>query len=110
VCFFVGHGLIIASALYAAAVLRRRPGRWAVPRVWGITVAYGLLVLPVNLALGTNYLYIAHKPPTPSLLDWLGPWPWYLLSLQPVIVLVLVLCQLPFLVASRRSRSHAAGP
>ena len=84
----------------------RRPGSFPGPRsilrVWLITVAYGLVMLPVNHVLDTNYLFIAYKPLTPSLLDWLGPWPWYLLTLQPVIVVVMALCYLPFWWSDRR--------
>jgi hypothetical integral membrane protein (TIGR02206 family) len=102
ICFFVGHTLIIASALYTTVVMRLRPVPRSLPRVWLITTTYGLLILPVNVWLGTNYLYIAGKPLTPSLLDWLGPWPWYILSLQPIVVAVILVCYLPFFVLDRR--------
>lgn len=107
VFFFFGHALIIASALYTTVVLRLRPVPRSLPRVWLITTTYGLLVLPVNFWLETNYLYIAGKPLTPSVLDCLGPWPWYILSLQPIVVVVLVLCYLPFFVLDRRARRLA---
>ncbi|MFW6108376.1 MAG: TIGR02206 family membrane protein [bacterium] len=99
--FFFGHALIIASALYATVVLRLRPVPRSLLRVWLITTTYAVVLLPVNYWLDTNYLYIAGKPLTPSLLDWLGPWPWYILSLQPIAVAVLVLCYLPFFVLDR---------
>ena len=106
--FFAGHGLILASALYATVVMRLRPVPRSVLRVWLVTMAYALVIFLVNLALGTNYLFIRHKPPTPSLLDLLGPWPWYLLALQPIVVAVLGLCYLPFLVRDRWQRNHSA--
>lgn len=99
--FFLGHGLIVGSALHATVVMRLRPVPRSILRVWLLTLAYGLLILALNLALGTNYLFIAHKPFTPSLLDVLGPWPWYLLALQPIVILVLLLCYLPFFVGDR---------
>ncbi len=103
-CFFLGHGLIVTSALYATVVMRRRPTGWSVLRVWLITNAYGLLMLPVNHALGTNYLFIMWKPATPSLLDIMGPWPYYLLVLDVVALLVMCLCYLPFFVLDWRSK------
>jgi hypothetical integral membrane protein (TIGR02206 family) len=60
------------------------------------------LVGVVNWLLGSNYLFIAHKPDTPSLIDVLGPWPWYILSLE---ALALVLClglYLPYALRDRR--------
>jgi uncharacterized membrane protein YwaF len=38
---------------------------------------YTAAVGVVNWLIGSNYLFIAHKPPTASLMDALGPWPWY---------------------------------
>jgi len=108
--FFLGHGLILASALHATLVMRLRAVGRSVVRVWLITIAYALLILPLNFALGTNYLFIAHKPLTPSLLDLLGPWPWYLLALQPIVVAVLLLCYLPFFALDRRWRKAAGAP
>jgi hypothetical integral membrane protein (TIGR02206 family) len=102
--FFLAHGLLVASALYATVVMRLRPTGWSVLRVWLVTNAYGLLILPVNYALDTNYLFIMRKPPTPSLLDLMGPWPWYLVVLDVVALLVLSLCYLPFFVRDRWGR------
>jgi len=44
----------------------------------------------------SNYMFIAHKPDTPSLLDVLGPWPWYILSAEAVGLAVGLLLYLPF--------------
>ena len=105
--FFLGHALIIASALYAVVVMRMRPVPRSLVRVWLVTIAYAATILPVNLALGTNFLFIARKPITWSLLDWLGPWPWYLLSVQPAVVVVMLLCYAPFWVSDRREGGGA---
>lgn len=34
----------------------------------------------MNLILDANYFWILGKPPTPSLLDYFGPWPWYIVT------------------------------
>jgi uncharacterized membrane protein YwaF len=44
------------------------------------------------------------KPATPSLLDMLGPWPWYLLAGELIAVLLVLLLYLPFALADRRAR------
>jgi len=96
-CFFLAHAFIVASALYAPLVLRWRPTRWSVLRVWLATNAYALLVVaPVNWMLDTNYLFLHWKPRTPSLLDLMPPWPWYIPVLDLLALLVLALCYLPF--------------
>jgi hypothetical integral membrane protein (TIGR02206 family) len=59
---------------------------------WGyMFVAFG-----VNALLDTNYGYMNGKPEAASLLDHLGPWPWYLLSLQGVAFVFFGLLLLPF--------------
>ncbi|MNG36642.1 Integral membrane protein [compost metagenome] len=42
----------------------------------------------VNAIAGTNYMFLAWKPVGGSMLDWLGPWPWYLIELEPVVWLL----------------------
>ena len=103
IAFFVGHGLILASALYATFVMRLRPTLGSAARAWLLMNAYGLLILPLNYLTGTNYLFIMRKPATPSLLDLMGPWPWYLATAEAVAAVVIFLCYLPYLVADLRA-------
>ena len=64
---------------------------------------YMLLVGLVNALIGSNYMFIAHKPDTPSLLDVLGPWPWYILSAEAVGLAVGLLLYLPFFIHDLRT-------
>jgi len=107
IVFFLGHGLIISSALYATVAMRLRPTPWSILRVWLLTAAYVFLIIPVNAVLGTNYLYIITRPATVSLLDLLGPSPWDLLALEALALGVFLLCYLPFLVLDLRARRRA---
>lgn len=108
VCCFLLHGLIVTSALYATVVMRRRPSTRALLRAWLIANAYGLALIPANLAMGTNYMFVLRKPATPSLLDFMGPWPWYLVVGSLVGLAMMGLCYLPFL-AFGRARAAGAG-
>ena len=38
-----------------------------------------LITIPVNLLLDANYFWICGKPPVGTVLDYFGPWPWYLI-------------------------------
>jgi hypothetical integral membrane protein (TIGR02206 family) len=78
--YFLEHGgiVITGSALVFGKMVALRPG--AVVRAWGMFAAYAAFLTLFNRLFGTNYLYLAHKPVNPSLLDYLGPWPVYIFS------------------------------
>jgi uncharacterized membrane protein YwaF len=71
--------------------------------VLGLGNVYLISVGLINWLLGTNYGYACRKPDTPSLMDILGPWPWYLIALQGVALLLFLVLDAPF----RRLRKSA---
>ena len=46
------------------------------------------VTLTFNSIAGTNYGFLNRKPGTASLLDVLGPWPWYLLTAGTLVAAV----------------------
>jgi uncharacterized membrane protein YwaF len=58
--------------------------------------------MSVNLVLGTNFGFASRPPDNPSLIDHLGPWPWYLFAIQAIGVALFFLLAIPF--AGRRNR------
>jgi hypothetical integral membrane protein (TIGR02206 family) len=96
VVFFGLHGLVLVAALVLVFGLGFRPRPGAPFRVFGITAGWAAIVGLVDLALGTNYMYLRHKPIVPTPLDWMGPWPVYIgVGAAVALVLFLVLA-LPF--------------
>jgi len=82
--FFWSHGGILLGIVFLVARpgFRAEPG--AVARMFAAVNVYALVVGTLNWIFGWNYGYLCGKPARPSLLDLLGPWPWYLLSLEGV--------------------------
>jgi hypothetical integral membrane protein (TIGR02206 family) len=104
--FFALHGALIVAIVYMTAVEGFRP-RWkALPWVILITNIYWLFCAWVNSQIGSNYLYTHGKLPTPSLLDLLGPHPWYLLAMEALGILLCVLLYLPFAFYDRHRRKY----
>lgn len=111
ISFFVSHGLILVGVLYATLVLGFRPYAISILRSLGTLAVVALLIAPINYLLGANYLYLAHKPEQASLMDLLGPWPWYILSIAVLAILSSLLFYLPFLIGDRlRRQAPAAVP
>lgn len=84
--FFIAHLGIIAACLFMAAVERYRPNIRSLLRAF---LWLHILAVPAaitNYLADTNFMFLAHKPSTASLLDILAPWPWYLLQLELVVL------------------------
>ncbi len=103
---FVSHGLLVTSAIYMTTVEGFRPTWRSMLRVMVISNIYMVVIFFVNQWLGSNYLYVAHKPAGPTLLDALPAWPWYLLYMEALAVLMLLLLYLPFMIKDWRSKSQ----
>ena len=96
VVFFGLHGLVFVAALVLVFGLGLRPRSGAPLRVWGITAAWAAFVGLVDLAFGTNYMYLRRKPLAPTPLDWMGPWPAYILVGAAVALALFFVLGLPF--------------
>jgi hypothetical integral membrane protein (TIGR02206 family) len=94
--FFALHGAVVAAVIVLTAGFGLRPRRGAPWRVLAITNAYALVVGLVNFATGANFLYLREKPAAGSLLDWLGPWPVYILAAEVVALLFFLALDAPF--------------
>ncbi len=85
--FFVSHGLLITAALYATFIFGYKPRFKSVFKIFGITNLYMVAMALFNYLFDGNYLFICHPPETASIIDLLGPWPWYIIPLE-IIALV----------------------
>ena len=93
---FLSHGLIVTSAIYMTVVEGFRPTWKSLWRVFIWVNVYAGIVFLINSAIGSNYLFINHKPPTASLLDVLPDWPIYIIFLELIGLLTVFLLYLPF--------------
>jgi hypothetical integral membrane protein (TIGR02206 family) len=101
--FFIVHGLVITSVLYLiwSGQARLRPGS-----SWRALLALNIfasLVGTIDFLFGANYMYLRAKPQNPSLLDFFGRWPWYVVTAELVALALFTLLYLPF-------RSHRGSP
>jgi hypothetical integral membrane protein (TIGR02206 family) len=92
--FFVYHEVAIVAGLMLAFGMRLypRPGAWW--RTFAVTCSFAICAgIADALIPGADYMFLASKPAAGSLLNVLGPWPWYLVSVVAVAVAMLVALQ-----------------
>ena len=94
--FFVGHGLDVAAVLYVVWSGLSRPRPWSVGRAMLAVNLYAAFAGAVDFLFKSNYMYLRAKPQNVSLLDLLGPWPWYILAGEGVAFGIFILLYLPF--------------
>ena len=87
------------------SALQPRPG--AVRRIFALTVVFAIVVGLIDLGTGGNYMYLRQVPVSGSLLDLMGPWPWYIAAGAVLTLVVLAILDTPFRLS--RLRSHDAG-
>jgi hypothetical integral membrane protein (TIGR02206 family) len=100
----LSHGLLLSIPLYMTVVEGMRPTWRSVVRVMTGANIYMIFVGLVNWLIGSNFLFIAHKPETASILDVLPPWPWYILIIELLGVSFALLFYAPFAIRDWKSK------
>jgi hypothetical integral membrane protein (TIGR02206 family) len=96
ITFLAGHGIIVAAVIFLLGAGRMRPSRdsWR----FAFLLLNGLAVLDfvIDRWLGVNYMYLIRKPPITSLLNVMGPWPWYVFAADVLAAVFFLALQWPF--------------
>jgi len=95
--FFITHFFILFSAAYAFIHFRFRPNKAGFILSFLLLVSLAFAMYFVNIKLGTNYLFV-NRPPSSAakLIDYVGPWPYYLYSIVGIYILLSFILYLPF--------------
>ena len=99
VMFFVHHFAVVGAAFYLPLALGwRPPGPWwrGPVEAYGWGVVYLAVAMTANRVLGSNFGFASRPPDNPSLLDHLGAWPWYLVWMNVLGLLLFCGLALPF--------------
>lgn len=109
--YFVLHGGLVVAASFLVLGVGLTPRRGAVARALLVTAAYAAVMAVVDWRTGLDVLYLRTYPPgPPTLLNLFGPWPWYLVVVAAITVVLFVLLDLPFRAARSEPRvTTAAG-
>lgn len=94
--FFILHGFIIISVLYMTFIHNYSLTFKSVLNAFVVTNLFALIVIPVDILTGGNYLFLCRKPEAFTLLDYFGSWPWYIIPLEIIVFIMFVVLYLPF--------------
>lgn len=94
--FWSIHLLVVWAAIYLTWGRGMRPS-WRSYRITvAVTGVWAAVTFTFNMLAGTNYSFFNEKPDTASLLDFLGPWPVYILTATALILIVWALMTWPW--------------
>jgi hypothetical integral membrane protein (TIGR02206 family) len=105
--FWAIHLVVVWAAIYLTWGLGMRPS-WRSYRITvAVTVVWAVVAFTFNSIAGTNYGFLNAKPAAVSLLDVLGPWPWYLVPAAVLVLGAWALLTWPWVHAGRRRDPEA---
>lgn len=94
--FWAVHLMVVWTALYLTLGLGLGP-RWREYRATVVvTLAWAVVAYVVDVTLSVNYGFLARRPASASLLDLLGPWPFYVLASLAILLAVWAMMTLPW--------------
>jgi hypothetical integral membrane protein (TIGR02206 family) len=102
--FWGMHLMIVWAAVYLTWGLGLRPTWHGYGSTVAITLVWLVSVFTFNELAGTNYGYVNAKPGTATILDYLGPWPWYVAVEIALVGVVWALMTLPWQPRHRADR------
>lgn len=100
--FFLSHGGIVIANLFFVFVEKYKPTFKSVWKAFMYLNLYTFFVFLLNYFVKGNYMFISEKPVNPSIIDFLGPWPFYILPLEGIALISFFILYLPFWIAQKR--------
>jgi hypothetical integral membrane protein (TIGR02206 family) len=93
--FFLMHGGAVMSILFMTWAGLARPHPGGMWRVFLYLNLYAALMGLIDFIFKVNFMYLCRKPEAASLMDYMGPWPVYILSCEVLAIVLFTLLWLP---------------
>ena len=95
--FFIDHFLLILGPLIMIWLYAYKITFFSLIKAFLTINLIAAIVFIINLLIDANYMFLIHKPRSTSLLDILGPYPYYLIALEGIVIIVFFILYLPFI-------------
>lgn len=96
ITYFFSHYFIFFGIFYAVKVYNLRPNFKSLKNALLMIHVYAIFIFVINFVIDSNYLFLRNKPDSSSLMDLLGPWPWYIFWIEVITIGAFILLYLPF--------------
>ena len=103
--FFIDHMLLVISPIILIIFYQFNITFKSLIKSFITLNGIALIVYIINHIISANYMFLTEKPQGGSLLDFLGPYPYYLISLEGVTFIIFLILFLPFFIKN----SNAVG-
>jgi hypothetical integral membrane protein (TIGR02206 family) len=96
ISFFLTHFYLIFSAVYCIKVFNFKPDFKNLLKAFKYLNFSFVIIFFINFILDTNYMFVNHKPIFKSPIDYMGPWPYYIIWLEVITFICFIIMYLPF--------------
>ena len=93
---FFGHSFILGAILFMMVNYNYRPSKYSLFKAVAFCNIMIVIAAIVNGIWDTNFLFLCEKPHSATLMDYLGPWPYYIIGLEGVGLFFFVLLYAPY--------------
>lgn len=104
--FFFDHFLLISAPLIMIWLYDFKINHKSLIKSFLALNGIAVVVFCINTIFSANYMFLNHKPDSASLLDFLGPYPYYIFSLELVAFIIFIILYLPFTISSSSTYAH----
>ena len=94
--YWIVHCGLLITMFYATFIYKMKPNLKSVFKSFIAIQGYFIFSIFINKLTGANYFYLNSKPTTPSLLDYLGEWPYYILMMELLLIPYFLIIYFPF--------------
>ena len=94
--YWMVHSFLIIIPIYYVIVFKLRITITDLKNAFWNANLFLIVSYFINVGLNSNYMYSRSKPPSATILDFMGPWPIYLIVGQLLALLLFSILYLPF--------------
>jgi hypothetical integral membrane protein (TIGR02206 family) len=99
--YWITHVGLVLLMIHYMVCFALYPTAKGILKTFGWLNVYVVALLPLNYLLDANYFYLIEKPINPSVLDFFGPWPVYILVAEILVMGFFAIAMIPVFLAKK---------